>query len=321
MKLLINTLHGIDFWNLPEKYSKIIEEKFPFVKTVYLKDLSRLPEEIKDSDIYFGWFPGKKALAYAENLKWIHLPQVGVGKAVSSGLPEGVILTNASKVERRQIGEFAVSLFLSLYFNIPVICDKYKKKQWARKEIIDLFSNSGRIPLKKMTAVVFGFGGIGKVIAELMKGIAGDVIVVKRKREETGYETYTVDCWKEFLPKADVIFLAIPSNREGKYFLNSEKLEFCRKKPYIVNVGRGKTVVEKDLAKALSEGKIKGYASDVCEKEPPDTDFALWGFENVIISPHIAAVEPNFWEKQFGFFLENLERFLKGEKLKGIVND
>ena len=320
MKLLINTLHSIDFWNLPVNYANIVEKKYPFIKVVNLKHTSRLKEEIKDADIYFGWFPGREALNSAEKLKWMHLPQVGVGRVVSSGLKD-IVVTNASEVDRRQIGEFAVSLFLSLYFSMPAIIDGYREKRWARKEIIDLLSNKNRIPLKKMTAVIFGFGGIGKVIAELMEGIVGEVIVVKRNPEHTGFKTYSIQQWREFLPLADAIFLAIPSNREGKGFLSSEKLELCVKKPYIVNVGRGKVVVEKDIAQALKNGLIKGYAADVCEKEPPDKDFPLWGFDNVIISPHVAAVEPDFWEKHFEFFLENLERFLKGEKLKGVVND
>jgi len=322
MKVLINTLHPLDFWNIPEIFVGKAEKRFPDITFVYLKDKSNLQKEIEDADVYFGWFPGEEAFLKAKKLKWIHTPQVGVGRFLSLGeFLEKVVLTNASNVDRRQIGEFAFSLFLGLHFGHNLIVKNYLLKKWARKEIGDFLVNPKRKPLKEMNAVVLGYGGIGKVIVELLFPVVKTVSVVKRKKENLPYRVFTLSEWRKFLPSADVVFIAIPSDKQSKGFLNREKIEIFENFPYIVNVGRGKVVVEKDIAEGLRNGKISGYAADVCEVEPPDENFPLWGFDNVIISPHVSALEPDFWKKQFGFFLENLERFLNGEKPLGIVND
>ncbi len=322
MKVLINTLHPVDVWNIPEEYAFKLKKDFPEIEVVYLKSKENLLKEIEDTDVYFGWFPGREALNHAKRLKWVHTPQIGVGRFLSvEGFVDRVLLTNARPVGRRQIGEFAISLFLGLHFGHNLIVKNYLEKRWARKEIGDFLLDKRRKPLKEMKAVVFGYGGIGKVIAEILNNLVKEVIVVKRKKQSLPFKVYTLNEWKEYLPFADAIFIAIPSDSTSRHFINTEKIETFKNSPYIVNVGRGKVVKEEDIAKGLREGKIKGYATDVCEKEPPDKDFPLWGFDNVIISPHISALEPGFWDKHFTFFEKNLKKFLKGERLESPLND
>ncbi len=321
MKVLINTLHPADVWNIPENFVDELKKKYPDLNVVYLTNKEELIQQIRDTEIYFGWYPGKKAFDHAGKLKWIHTPQIGVGRFLSvPGLVERVIFTNSAPVERRQLGEFAFSLFLGLHFGHNPILKNYFNKKWARKEIGDFLLDKRRKPLKKMNAVVLGYGGIGKVIVELLTDVVKEVVVVRRKKEKLPYKVFVLDEWRDFLPFADVIFIAIPADRDSSHFLTKEKIEIFENSPYIVNVGRGKVVNEHDIAEGLLKGKIKGYATDVCEIEPPDENFPLWGFENVIVSPHIAALEPDFWRKQFDFFVENLDRFLRGENLKSIVN-
>ncbi len=322
MKVLINTLHPIDVWHIPEKYAFKLKEDFPEIEVVYLKTKDNLLKEIKDTDIYFGWFPGREALSHAKKLKWVHTPQIGVGRFLSvEGFVDKVLLTNARPVGRRQIGEFAVSLFLGLHFGHNLIVKNYLEKKWARKEIGDFFLSKNRKPLKEMVAVVFGYGGIGNTIAEILNCLVKEVLIVKRQKENIPFKVYTLNEWHDYLTESDVVFVAIPADNTSKHFIDLEKIETFKNFPYIINVGRGKVVKEEDIARGLKEGKISGYAADVCEVEPPEEDFPLWGFDNVIISPHISALEPQFWDKYFGFFEENLKRFLKGEKLESLVND
>ncbi len=322
MKLLINTLHPERVWNMPERYVQRIRLALPEIEIVFVKDKEQLKREIVDADVYFGWFPGKTVLSLARDLKWVHTPQIGVGRFISSGIKDkNFILTNASGVDRRNIGEFAISLFLSLYFGHPLIIKNYLKKRWDRTETGGFLLNRKIKPLKEMIAVVLGYGGIGKVIVEILSCMVKEVRVVKKRREILPFKVYTLDKWSEFLPDSDVVFIAVPSTDETSHFIDGEKIGAFKTPPFIINVGRGKVVNEKDLAKALSSGKISGYGTDVCSVEPPDENFPLWGFENVIVSPHIAALEPRFWDKHIDFFLKNMDRFLKGGELCGIVHE
>ena len=96
-----------------------------------------------------------------------------------------------------------------------------------------------------------------------------------------------------------------------------------KKEAVLVNVGRGSLIPTDDLIRALQEGRLKGAVLDVFETEPLPSGSPLWEMDQVILTPHIAG--PSFGgntEVQDGIWnicMENLERYLNGEKLKNIV--
>jgi len=87
-----------------------------------------------------------------------------------------------------------------------------------------------------------------------------------------------------------------------------------------VNVGRGKVVDEDALIDALRSGKLGGAALDVTAKEPLPPESPLWELENVIISPHTAALSWHENERIVELFAENLRRYLRGEELLSRVD-
>jgi phosphoglycerate dehydrogenase-like enzyme len=87
-----------------------------------------------------------------------------------------------------------------------------------------------------------------------------------------------------------------------------------------VNVGRGKVVDEEALIEALRSGKLAGAALDVTGKEPLPADSPLWELENVIISPHTAALSWRENERIVDLFAENLRRYLRGDELLSRVD-
>jgi phosphoglycerate dehydrogenase-like enzyme len=93
-----------------------------------------------------------------------------------------------------------------------------------------------------------------------------------------------------------------------------------RRTAYFINIGRGAIVRLDDLSDALSAGEIAGAALDVFETEPLPADHALWGFENVIITPHVAGTAPVVSERHLEVLLDNVRRFARGEPLRNVVN-
>ncbi|KPK67276.1 hypothetical protein AMJ82_10935, partial [candidate division TA06 bacterium SM23_40] len=89
---------------------------------------------------------------------------------------------------------------------------------------------------------------------------------------------------------------------------------------YLINVGRGKLVVESALVRALKAGWIAGAALDVFEREPLPEESELWGLSNVIITFHIAGTTPRYWDRVTEIFARNLRLFLAGEGLKNLVD-
>lgn len=89
---------------------------------------------------------------------------------------------------------------------------------------------------------------------------------------------------------------------------------------YFVNISRGEIVDEVELIKALKNGKLKGACLDVFEEEPLPKDSELWNVDNIIISPHLAALSPAYFDRAFKIFLYNLNAFQENKKLKNIID-
>jgi phosphoglycerate dehydrogenase-like enzyme len=89
---------------------------------------------------------------------------------------------------------------------------------------------------------------------------------------------------------------------------------------YLINVSRGQLVDEGALAAALRQKKIAGAALDVFSVEPLPQDSPLWGLDNLLITPHTAAVTEKLWERHYALMRENLRRYLAGEPLLGVVD-
>jgi phosphoglycerate dehydrogenase-like enzyme len=87
-----------------------------------------------------------------------------------------------------------------------------------------------------------------------------------------------------------------------------------------VNVGRGSTVDQQALVRALETGAIAGAALDVLEEEPLPEDDPLWAMPNVIVSPHMAGDAAGWREGVVELFVRNLERYLTGRPLLNVVD-
>ena len=98
--------------------------------------------------------------------------------------------------------------------------------------------------------------------------------------------------------------------------------EFARMKPsaYFINVGRGATVDEGALARALRDGRLAGAAIDVFAQEPPAKGHPFYALDNVILSPHVSGFLPSYDERCSELFAENLRRYLDGAPLLNLVD-
>lgn len=92
------------------------------------------------------------------------------------------------------------------------------------------------------------------------------------------------------------------------------------KNAVVINVGRGLTVDERALIKALSENRIRGAALDVFAQEPLPQGHLFYSFENFLLSPHCADHTPDWLDNAMRFFLAQLERFRQGVGLLNVVD-
>ena len=122
------------------------------------------------------------------------------------------------------------------------------------------------------------------------------------------------------LPRCDVVALCAPLTAETRHLIGRAAIAAMKPTAYFINVGRGATVDEAALARALAERRIAGAAIDVFAEEPPPAGHPFYELDNVILSPHVSGFLPSYDDRCTELFAENLRRFLRGAPLLNLVD-
>ena len=154
---------------------------------------------------------------------------------------------------------------------------------------------------------IFGYGNIGSKVAEIAKAFGMNVICNTRTPKEN---MPTLVSFEELLKKSDFLSLHAPLTEKTKNIINKDSLSLMKKSAYLINTARGGVVVEEDLAKALKENQIAGYAADVVTEEPMSKTSPLLGIKNCIITPHIAWAPLETRTRLQGIAYENLKAWI-----------
>jgi phosphoglycerate dehydrogenase-like enzyme len=253
------------------------------------------------------------------NLRWYQ--QWGAGADWLMRHPEiaasDLIITNASGVHAIQISEHILALLLAFARRFPQSMRAQLRGEWQREERQDIFELAGK------TMLLIGVGAIGERTARLAAALDVRVIGVRRDpaAPAPGIERMVApERLAEVLPEADFVVLTVPLTHATCHMIGEQELRLMKPTAYIVNIGRGGTIDEAALIRALAEGWIAGAGLDVFEKEPLPADSPLWGMENVIITAHYAGATPHYNERALAIFLDNLRRYKAGEPMRNVVD-
>lgn len=185
------------------------------------------------------------------------------------------------------VAEHALGLTLALLRNI-VLGDRYiRNRVWGKGPAPrELLGTS----LYGKTVGIIGLGRIGASVARLFKHMGCKVIYWSRRRKPEAEHALGIEYRElhELLSESDVVIISIALTKDTIGFIDYTKLSMMKKNSVLINVSRGKVIVEEDLIRALKEGLIKGVALDVFSKEPIDPDNPLINLDNVVLTPHIA---------------------------------
>ena len=170
--------------------------------------------------------------------------------------------------------------------------------------------------LEGQTLGILGFGAIGRAVARRAQAfgirvVAHDPFVPESLAREMDVELLDAP---ELLARADVVSNHMNLNETSRGFFNRETFALMRRKPLLINVGRGETVIEADLARALDEGVVSGAGLDVLAQEEPELEgHPLRGRPNVILTPHMAFYSDTALFDCLRIACQNLTYYLNGE--------
>jgi phosphoglycerate dehydrogenase-like enzyme len=321
-KLLIFVHHPFDQWNAPAWFPKRLQQLFPQVNVVNLPDYKRVDEEIVDAEIAIAWSIRPEQIAAAKRLRWIHSPAAAVHQLIFPELVNSdIILTNAREVHGPVVAEHVIALIFALAKKIPDSVRLQEKHVWGQQILWDELPRVREVAAA--TLGVIGLGSIGRPVVKRAKALGMRVIAVREHPEKGSEGADTVfgpPQIDEVFRQADYIVLAAPVTASTKAIANAERLALVKPDACLINVGRGQLVDEPALAAALREKRIGGAALDVFPKEPLAADSPLWDVQNLLITPHTAALTDKLWERHYTLFSENLRRYLSGQPLLAVVD-
>ena len=206
-------------------------------------------------------------------------------------------------------------LMLALSKNLIEQANATSNGRWRRMTGLEIMGK---------TIGIIGLGRIGREVTTRAKAfgmncIAHDIYWPEEFANQNDI-TRATDV-SELLQLSDIVSLHTNLTDDTRYMINKSSINEMKDSAILINCGRGELANEVDVAIALNNGKLGGYATDVLEQEPPPEDHPLLGAKNCIITPHVASRTYESVERQAKMATQNLINLLKGEEAIAQVND
>lgn len=255
-------------------------------------------------------------IAAAENLKVVARAGIGLDNVdVEAATRRGVMVVNAPQSNIVSAAEHTIALLLAQARNIPQANADLKAGRWER-------SAYEGIELQGKTLGVLGLGRVGALVAQRaaafgMRIIVFDPYVPKERAKEMGVEL--MPTLEALLVQADLITIHLPRTPDTEGLIGERELGLVKEGARLVNTSRGGIVDEQALAKALEDGRLEGAALDVFETEPT-TESPLFGFDQVVVTPHLGASTTEAQDKAGTSVAEMVRLALSGEVVPYAVN-
>jgi phosphoglycerate dehydrogenase-like enzyme len=310
-----------------ERNARIEAEIAPYGDTFVRAPESRegrialIDERIGDADIFLGGRLTAEQFAAARKLRWIHVPWAGVNSllAVDAIRESSITITNSSGVMSDAVADQTMAYVTMLSRDLPRQLRARERREWLAYET----ESPRRRTLRGATLGIIGYGAIGRGIAERARGFGMRITITRRDPSRVPPEVDAVYGPGEvgkLLAEADFVVIAAPLNETTRGMIGREEIAMMKPGAFLINIARGAIIDEGALIDALRENAITGAALDVFEQEPLPPESPLWTMENATITPHSSGGYHGFWTVTVDLFLDNLDRFRRGEEPRNRVD-
>jgi phosphoglycerate dehydrogenase-like enzyme len=275
-----------------------------------------------DVTVIFNWSLSggllRELFGICPRTRWVHTRSAGLDGILFPELVESpVAVTNGSGVFSPPLGEFALAAMLYFAKDLRRMVRSQAAGVWDPFDVAEI---TGR------TVGIVGYGDIGRTVAVRARSMGMEVLAVKRHGPPL-YNVdplvkciYSPDRRLEMLERSDYVVVAAPLTPETRGMIGAREFAAMKPDSVVINIGRGPVVDEAALIEALMQKRIKGAALDVFDQEPLPAGHPFYGLENLLLSPHCADHTPDWLERAMQFFIDQYERFRKGEPLLNVVD-
>jgi D-3-phosphoglycerate dehydrogenase len=201
---------------------------------------------------------------------------------LESASAHGVMVANLPGLNAQSVAEYCAMAMLMLARNILTITAGIRTLPWDTARGLGASAHE----IASMTLGIVGVGAIGD----------------------------------ELLSSSDFVVLACPLNAQTRYLVNHESIRKMKRSAWLINIGRGPVVQEEALIAALREKRIAGAMLDVYEHYRLEPGHPLFSLDNIILTPHLAAVTQEYRARAGIAVADEMQRMLRGERPRNLVN-
>jgi len=307
-------------WNLEPEVVPRLQAAAPGVELLLARDMVEAVTLASQADASLG-FCSADLLAAGPDIRWIQAYSAGVERcvAVPAVRERGILLTNMQRVAGPAMAEHVMAFMLAYARALQFYIPERMAARWTR----ELPAPNRMLTLEGKTVLVVGLGGIGVEVAKRAHVLGMRVIATRASgREGPDYVSYVglPDELLKLAAEADFVVNTTPLTPATTGMFDAKFFAAVKPGAFFVNVGRGRSVVQPELIAALKSGRLGGAGLDVTDPEPLPADSPLWQMTNVIITPHVSAESDLGDEARFAIGIENLRRYVAGERMLSIVD-
>jgi phosphoglycerate dehydrogenase-like enzyme len=303
---------------LPAVARPLLESRLPReMKPVWFTSPAEANAMIADAEI--AWVDMQPTSLVAEairaagpGLKWVSTLYAGLDAFPLDRLREGqVTVTNGAGINAYAVAEYAVMGVLAGAKRFDEVVRAHDRHEWPKDA-------SGKVELFETSALVIGYGAIGRLIGERLAAFGVAVTGVTRSGREG---TLTPDAWRARLGDYDWVILAAPSTDATKTMIGAEELAAMKDSAWLINIARGDMIDDEALIAALKSGGIAGAFLDPTNPEPLPADHPLWDAPNCMITMHLSGrSQTKMFRRAADLFVENARAYVAGEAMTNMVD-
>ena len=187
--------------------------------------------------------------------------------------------------------ELATGLLLACARGIVPVHNQFRDGDWTTRYT----SDPPHVILNGKTALIVGYGAVGRRVGAVCTALGMQVIGVRRRTTDSEPGVVSVRALGDWLPRADVLVIAVPGTAETEGLIGAAELAQLPRTAIVINTGRAAVINEAALYMALRDGHLHAAGLDVWYQYPPDEDsrtdtypaeHPFWELDNVVMSPH-----------------------------------
>lgn len=289
-----------------EKHQVKLKQQFSTESFTFCDNMDEAEQDLSDAEIlvtYGDDLTDERILA-AKKLKWIMVLSAGMDRMPFATInKKDIVVTNARGIHKIPMAEYAISSLLQVSRQAKQLIQSQRAHKWDRS--VRMQEITGK------TMLIAGTGAIGQEVARVAKAFRMKTLGVSKSGRAVEFFDENVQPFEmnTLLPEADFVVSVLPSTPETNNFFTREHFNLLPEHAIFLNMGRGDAVNGGVLLNAIQTGEIAHAVLDVFDEEPLPADHPFWSEDNVMVTPHLSGMSPQYQTRALEIFTTNLQTY------------